>query len=178
MIRLETERRDYRTGERIQISANVLNESYEPVKAPTYAVQIQRVKPDRQQIPMRLEPVPNMAGLYQGAFAPDQPGDYRLTVAEADRPLANEVEFHVEAAPLEQLEPALQEDLLKKMAELSGGRYFNLADVSSLPQKVAGEERTTIVRREKDLWDLPIILVGLMGLLGLEWLLRRKFDLI
>ncbi len=177
-IRLETERRDYRTGERIQISANVLNEAFEPVKAPAYQVQIQRVKPDRQQTPMRLEPVPEMPGLFQGAYAPDQPGDYKLVVVEADRALANEVEFHVEAAPLEQLEPALQEDLLKKMAELSGGRYFNLSDVSSLPQKVAGEERTTVVRREKDLWDLPVILVGLMGLLGMEWLLRRKYDLI
>jgi hypothetical protein len=119
-----------------------------------------------------------MAGLYQGAFVAEKAGDYRLTVPEADRPLANQADFQVESAPLELLEPAMQEDLLRKLAEVSGGHYFALQEFPALVQKIAGEERVTVVRREKDLWDVPAVLVALLGLLGAEWLLRRKYDLI
>jgi hypothetical protein len=177
-IRLETDRREYRTGERIQLTANVLNESFEPVKTAQFTALVERLKPDREPIPVRLEPVPNMAGLYQGAFVAEKAGDYRLTVPEADRPLANQADFQVESAPLELLEPAMQEDLLRKLAEVSGGHYFALQEFPALVQKIAGEERVTVVRREKDLWDVPAVLVALLGLLGAEWLLRRKYDLI
>jgi hypothetical protein len=30
------------------------------------------------------------------------------------------------------------------------------------------------VVEERDLWDMPIILIGLLALMGGEWLLRRK----
>jgi hypothetical protein len=177
-IRLETNRRDYRTGERIQISANVLNESFEPILAPAFNVLLERTQPSREQSVVRLEPVPDIPGLYQGVLAAEQAGEFRLTAAEAEPEAANEVEFHVESIPLEKLEPAMHEHLLKQMAGLSGGHYFTIDDLPSLPQYIAGDERTTVIRREKDLWDMPLLLVLVIGLLGGEWFLRRKQDLI
>lgn len=72
----------------------------------------------------------------------------------------------------------MQEEQLRRMAELSGGKYFTMRELPSLPQTIAGEQRTTVIRREKELWDIPIVLVVLVGLTGAEWFLRRRYDLI
>jgi len=177
-IRLETSRRAYRTGEHVHIYANVLDETYDRVTAPHYAVRVERTEPQPTTDTLTLEPVKGTAGLYQGYFTPDKPGRYRLRTRPADQEFANTVEFAVATAPLEQLEPAMQEDRLRKMAELSGGRYITVRDLPTLPDAIAGEQRTAVVRREKELWDLPIIFIVLLACVGLEWFLRRRYDLI
>ena len=72
----------------------------------------------------------------------------------------------------------MQQALLTKMAELSGGRYFEVRDLPSLPNAITDERRTTAIRREKELWDLPFIFGVLLACSGVEWFLRRRYDLI
>jgi hypothetical protein len=177
-IQIETDRQDYRTGQRVQVSANVLDETYAPVKAPAFPLMVDRAEPARHSSPLRLEPVPNMPGLFQGYFTPDQAGRYTVRAPGADPATATTAEFAVVAAPLEQLERAMQEDLLRRMAAATGGRYFAIRQVPELEKIVAGEQHTDIIRRERELWDLPILFIALLGLLGLEWLLRRQYDLV
>jgi hypothetical protein len=177
-IQIETDRQDYRTGQRIQVSANVLDETYAPVKGPAFAASLDRTEPTRQSAPLRLEPVPNIPGLYQGFFTPDLPGRYVVRAPGADPATATAPEFTVTAAPLEQLERAMQEDLLRRMAGASGGRYVAVRDLAELERTVAGEQRTDVIRRERELWDLPIVFIAVLALLGVEWLLRRKYDLV
>jgi len=177
-IQIETDRQDYRTGQRIQVNANVLDETYAPVKTPAFAVALDRTEPTRQTATLRLEPVPNIAGLYQGFFTPDQPGRYAVRAPGADPAVAGMAEFTVTASPLEQLERAMQEEQLRRMAGASGGRYFAVRDLGDLEKVVAGEQRTDVIRRERELWDLPIVFAALLALLGVEWFLRRKYDLV
>ena len=178
-IRLETPRRSYRTGEHVHILANVLTETYDRVTAPTYTIRIERLEPQAGTQELTLEPVKGAGGgLYQGFFTPEAEGQYRLRVRPEDAERANTVDFTVATTPLEQLEPAMQQARLEKMAELSGGRYFTVRDLPSLPDAITGEQRTAVVRREKELWDLPLIFVVLLACLGLEWFLRRRYDLI
>jgi len=177
-IQIETDRQDYRTGQRIQVSANVLDETYAPVKGPAFAASLDRTEPTRQSAPLRLEQVPNIPGLYQGFFTPDLPGRYVVRAPGADPATATAPEFTVTAAPLEQLERAMQEDLLRRMAGVSGGRYVAVRDLAELERAVAGEQRTGVIRRERELWDLPIVFIAVLALLGVEWLLRRKYDLV
>jgi len=178
-IRLESPRKSYRTGEQVHILANVLSETYEPVAAPSYTVRIERIEPQTGSQELALEPVRGAAGgLYQGFFTPDHDGRYRVRVPADDQAYANVVEFQVATAALEQLEPAMQQARLTKMAELSGGRYFAVHDLPSLPDAITGEQRTTVVRREKELWDLPFLFLVLLACAGVEWFLRRRYDLI
>ena len=177
-IQIETDRQDYRTGQRIQVNANVLDETYTPVKTPAFAVALDRTEPTRQTATLRLEPVPNIAGLYQGFFTPDQPGRYAVRAPGTDPAVAGTAEFTVTASPLEQLERAMQEEQLRRMAGASGGRYFAVRDLGDLEKVVAGEQRTDVIRRERELWDLPIVFAALLALLGVEWFLRRKYDLV
>ena len=68
--------------------------------------------------------------------------------------------------------------LLTKMAKLSRGRYLEIRDLPSVPDAIAGEQRITVVRCEKELWDLPFLFGVLLACSGVEWFLRRSYDLI
>jgi hypothetical protein len=177
-IQLETDRQDYRLGQRIQVSANVLDENYQPVKAAAYSISLHRAAPSPRTTTVRLEPVPNIPGLYQGFVSPDQPGKYSIGIQGTDTTIANNAEFTVVAANLEELERSEQEELLRNMAEVSGGKCFAIRDVPKLADTIAGEQRTTVIRRERELWDLPFIFVAILALAGVEWFLRRRYDLV
>jgi hypothetical protein len=177
-IQVETDRPDYLTGQRVAVSVNVLDETYEPVKAPSYSLYLERTAPTKQSTLIRLEPVLHIPGLYQGFLTPDQPGRYEIRAPGGDPTLANTAEFNVKAADLESIERAMQEELLRNMADASGGRYFTARDLPKLVETVAGEERTNVIRRERELWDLPIVFLAFLALIGTEWLLRRRYDLV
>jgi len=67
--------------------------------------------------------------------------------------------------------------LLKRLAEDTGGRYYTAADASSLAEDITYLGRGVTVVQEKDLWDMPIVLALLVGLVGGEWFLRRRVGL-
>lgn len=177
-IQIETGRRAFRTGERVPIYANVLSEAFEPVNLANYPIHIERPEGQAETLQVKLEPVKDVPGFYQGFFTPELDGRYVVRTGPADREFSNSVELQVATTPLEQLEPALQEDTLRKLAELSGGRYFAIRDLPALPEELRQELETTIVRREKELWDLPAIFILLVLCAATEWFFRRRYDLI
>jgi hypothetical protein len=177
-IQIAADRPDYMTGQRVAVSVNVLDETYEPVKGPSYSVYLERTSPTRQSSLIRLDPVPHMAGLYQGFITPDQPGRYEIRAPGGDPAIANTAEFSVKAADLESIERATQEELLRNMADSSGGQCFTVRDLPKLVETIAGEQRTSVVRRERELWDLPLAFAAFLALVAVEWFLRRKYDLV
>ena len=177
-IQIQTDKSEGLVGQRIAISVNVLSETYEPIKAPSYSLYVDRTSPTKQQTLMRLDAVPTIPGLYQRYYTLDQAGRYEIRAPGGDPALANTVQVTVKAAELEQVERAAQEELLRNMAQASGGRCFAVRDLPKLAQTIAGEEGTTVIRRERELWDLPLAFVTLLALVGIEWFLRRKYDLV
>ncbi|MFB3891166.1 MAG: VWA domain-containing protein [Phycisphaerae bacterium] len=163
-------------------------------------------QPTGQPVPVKLDPAAGIPGMFQG-FAPADlaPGRYRLMAAQADQAeeidaegkrvsISNTVDFTLAPASLEMLEPAMQEDLLVAMAKASRTPpedpeklkkwegpecgYFTIGDLPKLREKLGGQQIPTTIRREKELWDLPIVLAILLTLLAVEWFFRRKYDLL
>lgn len=177
-IQIETGRRAFRTGERVPIYANVLSEAFEPVNLANYPVYVERPEGQAETTQVKLEPVKDVPGFYQGFFTPELEGRYLIRTGPAEREFSNTVELQVATTPLEQLEPALQEDTLRKLAELSGGRYLTIRDLPSLAETLQQEAQTTTVRREKELWDLPFVFILILLCAATEWFFRRRYDLI
>jgi hypothetical protein len=46
--------------------------------------------------------------------------------------------------------------------------------VSSLPEDLSITGRGSTVIEEKDLWDMPILLLLLLSMMAAEWLYRRR----
>jgi len=115
---------------------------------------------------------------YFGNFRVAFPGRYRieLTVPDTNDKATSEIDVLVpqrEFASLTQDVPAL-----KTLVDGTGGGYFTPAEAGKLPALIpsAGEE-FVIDQRIKELWDRPWMLWLLVGLLSLEWLLRKLLKL-
>ena len=82
---------------------------------------------------------------------------------------------HPQLAELEN--PQLNEGLLKQLAGQTGGTYFTIADIESVPENIANVQNPIFVDAERDLWAHPLVLITVVGLLGAEWFLRKRVGL-
>jgi hypothetical protein len=67
----------------------------------------------------------------------------------------------------------MQAGHLRELAARSGGRFYTPSSVGTLPQDIALSGTGVTVTEQRDLWDMPIVFLLLMGLLGTEWGYRR-----
>ena len=176
-ITLETSRKQYSTGERVDLFANVLTEAFEPVDQGTYSVNL---KQGTETVDVVLNGVPGSKGLYSGSILAEVEGRYVLSAKGPNPSQSNTVEFDVEHVPLEQRETAMMEDVANQVATLSGGLSLPATQLGDLPEFLHTEKETDplIIVREKALWDIPVIFLLLVVLTGLEWYLRRRENLV
>jgi hypothetical protein len=69
-------------------------------------------------------------------------------------------------------------ELLEKLSDETGGRYWTPQNVSRLPSEISYSEAGITVRDTKQLWNMPIIFLLLLALPSAEWLLRRKWGVV
>jgi hypothetical protein len=71
--------------------------------------------------------------------------------------------------------PWQDEPLLRDLATLSGGKYFHLSELDSLPAAVPDRREMTVSRLPPSpLWDRGWTLLVFAGMLGGEWWLRKR----
>jgi hypothetical protein len=66
-------------------------------------------------------------------------------------------------------------ELLEKLSEQTGGRYYRPHELDRLVSDIQYSEAGISVRETKDLWNMPAVFLLLLGIKGAEWLLRRKW---
>ena len=123
----------------------------------------------------------DMSNLYTAQFALLQKGKYRIRATGRSGNLKlGEDQINIYAHPqLAELEnPQLNEGLLKRLAEQTGGAYFTMADAESVPENIADVQNPIFVDAERDLWAHPLVLITVVGLLGTEWFLRKRIGLL
>jgi uncharacterized membrane protein len=179
-IRLETDRATYPVDGRVMLYANMLDNDYEPLIQSGFeigvsALDIDGAAGDPQRVTLR--PDKSNPGLYEGYFSPPREGGYRVEANEADRPLSNSTEFQVADLRAELANTDMQIDHLRRIAELSGGAVLSALEFQKLTTLLNREPHTTTVRTDRPLWDNSLVALLLVGLLGFEWILRRRYDL-
>ena len=81
--------------------------------------------------------------------------------------------MRVSAGDAEYFDAAMRAPLLKRIAEDTGGRFFTAATVAALPEAISYSGRGVTVVEERELWDMPALLLALIGLVSAEWGYRR-----
>ncbi len=69
---------------------------------------------------------------------------------------------------------AMRAPLLERIARETGGRFYTPDQARHLPDDVPFTRAGVTVRDTLELWDMPILLLALLTLVGAEWLLRRR----
>ncbi|MEC8051593.1 MAG: hypothetical protein VX210_12455 [Myxococcota bacterium] len=105
------------------------------------------------------------------------PGSYRLeansgcAIRGAERAESRVV---IDELSREMKHSNLRSDILMRIAELTGGKVY---PVESAPKEL-GQSIQDLTRiedkRDKPLWDNAFVLLGLLGLFGAEWSIRRQ----
>jgi uncharacterized membrane protein len=113
-----------------------------------------------------------------------EPGDYwaRVRASRGGQPFGNIAitRFHVLPNDPERDNPAAEFDVLRRIAENSGGQFFSHEEFLAKIQSWAAEglPGMNLKRQERiSLWDTPPVLLLLVALLSLEWGIRRKNQL-
>ena len=112
------------------------------------------------------------------------PGDYwaRVRATRAGQPFGNVgiTRFHVVPNDPERDNPAADFDLLKRIAENSGGQFLTPAELLEKLEQWAssGLPGLNLKRQQRiSLWDTPPVMLLLIALLTLEWTIRRRNQL-
>jgi len=122
-----------------------------------------------------LSPHSQSPTLFEGSFRPQQIGSYTLSL-RVGRSL-EERQIEITAAREEYLRLAQNEDLLRAIAERSGGRYLTPGDVSQLASALDSPAETEIISRTVFAGSLPWVLPLLLTLLTTEWIFRKRASL-
>ncbi len=131
-----------------------------------------------------LTPSEETPGQYQTEWTAEKPGTYVAeVVAESAGSQPQElgrdvVTFQREDGVAENFHTEQNRHLLEQLAAETGGRYWKSSDLKNLPRDISYSEAGISVRSTKQLWDMPIVFLLLLGLPIGEWLLRRKWGVI
>ena len=119
-------------------------------------------------------------GRYAAAVRFDQPGVYKVAadvrrgseaLGTVSRPML------VGGVDIELAEPALNEAVLRRIAETNGGRYVPADEAAGVPALLQDSKIGQRPMEMRDLWHNGWSLAAIIVLLGAEWLLRRRVGL-
>ena len=176
-IRLETDRSSYFVGSQGRLYAHVLDDDFKPVVQSGFDVVVSGLDGAATSQQIKLQPDRSQPGLYEGYFTPPGPGRYRMEANENDRKVSSITEFQVSDIRQELTETDMRLENLQRIADLTGGSTLGIRELPKLASLVNSESLTTTVRSERPLWDHWLVILLLAGLLGAEWILRRRHDL-
>ncbi|HTE45730.1 MAG TPA: hypothetical protein VK636_10835, partial [Gemmatimonadaceae bacterium] len=115
-------------------------------------------------------------GEYRGTFTPEQPGVYSVRI-EATMPSGGVIgdTSYVRVADLntEYFDAEMRAPLLKRIATETGGKFYTPATAGTLAEDVALSKHGVTIVNQMDLWDMPVVLMLLVALLGGEWAYRK-----
>ena len=119
-------------------------------------------------------------GRYSAAVRFDQPGVYRI-VADVRRGGATAGSVSramlVGGVDVELAEPALNESVLRRIADSTGGLYVSAEEVEALPARIQQSDVGQPPTEMRDLWHTGFSLILIVVLLAAEWILRRRVGL-
>jgi len=176
-VRIQPDQNVFDGSESIRFTGQVYDESLIPVSDAIVTLQV--TAPDGTTYPYTMDNVGNgrftlrINSLSEGAYS------YSAQATWKDASLGTDTgAFSVESINLEYLNLTSNESLLRQLSYQSGGDFFTVATLSTLPEKLSLDTLfTSETQRHQLRFDIhrtPWILALVVLLLGLEWILRKR----
>ena len=120
-------------------------------------------------------------GHYEGGFPTAGPGLYEVSVhaTRAGDSIGTAVTYvNVAPSDAEYFDASMRGTTLRRVADQTGGLFYTPETVETLPEDIGLTGAGVTLTEERDLWDMPILLILVLGLMAAEWGYRRKRGLI
>jgi hypothetical protein len=163
-------------GEPIRLQVEARDEAMNPLNTESVELAVEREGQAVETI--RLLPVESVPGSYEIQYRPTQTGTYRVHSTPQVGGKEVEARFQVVPAQIEREGPMDRAELAS-IAACNGGRLCDTADqLLRALDEVPSRSATDTFRTPHALWDGWTTVTFILAVLALEWLLRKRFNLL
>ncbi|MGQ9917752.1 MAG: glutamine amidotransferase [Bryobacteraceae bacterium] len=175
-VALMTSRQTYEGGEAVRIRAEVRDRTYLPSTSAVVSVHV--MGPGGVSDTVELSPSRREPGVYEADWRAPRPGSYLAEAAarEGLEDLGRDpVTVRREDGMQEFFRTEQNRELLERLAQQTGGRYYRPAKAAGLAKEIELSEAGITVRETRPVWNAPAAFLLLAGLKTAEWLVRRRW---
>jgi hypothetical protein len=178
LINILTDKKIYKSGERINFYAKIFDQNYQKIKDASVLLKIKtEAAADSEMLSLSQDQM----GDYTGTLRSLSPDKYLFegeVFRDGTRIGSKKGEFTVEEYSLEDADLNTDFDLLKRMAEASGGKFYEKDQIGNLVTDLELVEKQEERTKEIQLWNHPILLILFIGCLSAEWAIRKRAQLL
>jgi hypothetical protein len=174
-----TDRPDYAVGQPVVVTVTRQPQATNLVGAVTVTADI--VAENGQAVSVPMQAGSRDPDTFTGTFHAPAGGRYEVNAAllAGGKPQANQVtEFLVHGADVELADSGTSRQTLRAVASATGGLYYDIDDAQALAGKVERRDRRTVLQSRASLWNSPGLFVFFLAAVTLEWIVRRRHQLV
>ncbi len=175
-VNIKTSKKIYSLGEEVEFTGQVYDATFNPVSDAEVKI---NVMSSGEKSEIILNSVGN--GLYEGTFQTNKPGDYSFSgEAKLDKlKLGTDAgSFNIGGVDIEMINPRMNYEFLKSLADRTGGEYFdqkNFAGLFPLLKRInESASKEKLVTSEISLWSTEWLMAAIILLFAIEWFLRKR----
>jgi len=174
---------EFTRGKPTRVYARLFTQDFKPLEQNRVDGTLERVDGAGNDVPERLsfEPVKGQPGLYVATITKDNPGDYNLKVSASGSSDSALLPVRVTVPNDDEMAPGnLNEKLLRDLTDaVPGSAFYRETELKDLAGAISA--RTVNLnpppRKETLLWTRWWVLATIVGLLTVEWLIRKFVNL-
>jgi hypothetical protein len=163
-------------GDPITLTGEVVDPEYKGINDGRITARVTSPSGKTEDVPMDW--TVEHDGEYRARYTPSEDGLYKVSIGGTTRDGKDTgrglMTIRVAPSDAEYFDAAMRAPLLKRLAEETEGRYYAAKDAASVADAISYSGKGITVVEEKELWDMPIILIVLLALMGTEWAYRRS----
>ena len=175
-VEIGSEKEVYALDDKINIVADIRDKKFNPVPDAHATARVTKPSGAIVDVPLKFTTL-NSVNTYAGEFKADELGQHRIELVGTSATLGTlnaKSNTLVSDLNREYYSAAQNSDLLKRIAAETGGKYYTTAEAQSLLDDLIYRQTPYSERVTKDLWDMPVNFMLIIGLLSAEWFLRKR----
>ena len=161
------------------LRVEVRDKEYKPVA--NAKVEAHVIGPGGMASTVPLAPQPMEEGIFTGEISAEKPGSYVVeiqAVRDQEDLGRDSLTFWREDGVAENFHTGQNRELLQKLSDQTGGRYYKPEEAANLAKDISYSEAGITTRETRDLWDMPVVFLLALAIRGSEWLLRRRWGVV
>ena len=173
---ISAEQAVYAPEDTVRIVADIRDRKFNPINDAHVVARITKPSGAVLDVPLKFTTLDDL-NTYTGEFKADEVGQHGIELIGTSGlvgQVAARSNLLVTDLNREYFGATQNSDLLKRIANESGGKYYQAAEVQSLLDDLTYRQSPYSERVTKDLWDMPINFMLIVGLLSTEWFLRKR----
>ncbi len=168
-VNIKTSKKTYSLGEPVEFSAEVYNESLNPVSDAEIKVQIQNKNSKDEIILNSLG-----SGLYEGKYQTNSPGDFSFNgeaIQNGKKLGSDKGIFNIGDVDIEMANPRMNYEFLNQLANFTKGKYFNFDNYHQLFEILNDRNNKSVKEKlntsEIKLWSNEWLMI--IAIIFLHW---------